>query len=48
MSDHLQVENPPTTKNVGQVAAVEGRLLSLDFFRGVTMFMLVGEATGPV
>jgi hypothetical protein len=26
--------------------AVEGRLTSLDFFRGVMMFMLVGEATG--
>jgi len=26
--------------------ASEGRLTSLDFFRGITMFMLVGESTG--
>ncbi|PYV14101.1 MAG: DUF5009 domain-containing protein [Acidobacteria bacterium] len=26
--------------------AAEGRLVSLDFFRGLTMFMLIGEATG--
>jgi predicted acyltransferase len=25
---------------------VDGRLVSLDFFRGVTMFMLIGESTG--
>ena len=30
----------------GQLRGAEGRLLSLDFFRGFTMFMLVGEATG--
>jgi len=24
----------------------EGRLLSLDFFRGLTMFLLIGEFTG--
>ena len=30
----------------GQTLIPEGRLLSLDFFRGVTMFLLVGEATG--
>jgi predicted acyltransferase len=29
----------------GQTLIPEGRLLSLDFFRGVTMFLLVGEAT---
>ena len=29
----------------GQSNIPEGRLLSLDFFRGVTMFLLVGEAT---
>ncbi len=33
-------------KNSGQSLAVEGRLTSLDFFRGMTMFLLVGEATG--
>jgi predicted acyltransferase len=36
--------------NMDQVSipsvAAEGRLTSLDFFRGVTMFLLVGEATG--
>ena len=32
--------------NSGQVAAAEDRLMSLDFFRGVTMFLLVGESTG--
>jgi predicted acyltransferase len=32
--------------NNGQSSAPEGRLTSLDFFRGVTMFMLIGEATG--
>src|SRR5512136_1741781 len=25
--------------------AAQGRLVSLDFFRGITMFLLVGEAT---
>ncbi len=29
----------------GQPNIPEGRLLSLDFFRGITMFLLVGEAT---
>jgi len=33
-------------KNSGQSLAIEDRLTSLDFFRGVTMFLLVGEATG--
>jgi predicted acyltransferase len=33
-------------KNLGQSLAAEDRLASLDFFRGVTMFLLVGEATG--
>ena len=28
------------------VPAPAGRLLSLDFFRGLTMFLLIGEATG--
>jgi predicted acyltransferase len=35
-----------TEKISKQTSAVEGRLVSLDFFRGLTMFMLVGEATG--
>ncbi len=38
-----------TDKNSGQTLAAEvaeGRLVSLDFFRGATMFMLIGEATG--
>jgi predicted acyltransferase len=34
-----------TEKN-GQASAAGGRVASLDFFRGVTMFMLIGEATG--
>ena len=33
-------------KNPTPVIAAEDRLLSLDFFRGLTMFMLIGEATG--
>ena len=33
-------------RNSGQVSSAEGRLVSLDFFRGLTMFMLVGESTG--
>ena len=33
-------------KNSGQTRAAEGRLASLDFFRGLTMFLLIGEATG--
>jgi predicted acyltransferase len=33
-------------KNASQSLAVEGRLTSLDFFRGLTMFMLIGEDTG--
>jgi len=32
--------------NAGKSLAAEGRLTSLDFFRGVTMLMLIGEATG--
>ena len=32
--------------NNAQPSAAEERLTSLDFFRGVTMFMLIGEATG--
>jgi predicted acyltransferase len=33
-------------KNSGQLLAFEDRLTSIDVFRGVTMFLLVGEATG--
>lgn len=33
-------------KNSGQSLAAQDRLTSLDFFRGATMFLLVGEATG--
>jgi len=33
-------------KNARQSPAAEVRLTSLDFFRGLTMFMLIGEATG--
>ncbi|MGA2984763.1 MAG: DUF5009 domain-containing protein [Terriglobia bacterium] len=32
--------------NARQSPAAQDRLTSLDFFRGVTMFMLIGEATG--
>ena len=35
-----------TDKNSGQRPAAGDRLASLDFFRGVTMFLLIGEATG--
>jgi predicted acyltransferase len=31
--------------NQGQAPVVEGRLASLDFFRGLTMFLLIGEST---
>src|SRR5437773_9559050 len=39
---------PASDKDAGskQPPAAEGRLVSLDFFRGLTMFMLIGEATG--
>ena len=30
----------------GEPAPAEGRLTSLDFYRGLTMFLLIGEATG--
>lgn len=36
-----QMETRPS-----QPPAIEGRLVSLDFFRGLTMFMLIGESTG--
>jgi len=32
-------------KNSSSIPVLQGRLTSLDFFRGFTMFMLVGEAT---
>ncbi len=34
------------TKTSGEHMPVEDRLTSLDFFRGFTMFLLIGEATG--
>ncbi len=34
------------TKNIKQPYVPEGRLLSLDFFRGATMFLLIGGFTG--
>jgi predicted acyltransferase len=33
-------------KKSGESLPAEGRLTSLDFYRGLTMFLLVGEATG--
>ena len=36
---------PQMTENSDQVLSPEGRLTSLDFFRGLTMFLLIGEAT---
>jgi predicted acyltransferase len=33
------------TKNINDTSIVEGRLLSLDFFRGFTMFLLIAEGT---
>jgi predicted acyltransferase len=33
-------------KSLNASPVIQGRLTSLDFFRGFTMFMLVGEATG--
>ena len=32
-------------KNTGYSLTTEGRLLSLDFFRGITMFLLIAEGT---
>jgi hypothetical protein len=32
-------------KKSGATSAADGRLASLDFFRGLTMFMLIGETT---
>jgi len=40
------VRSSQTHKRSGPASAAEGRLASLDFFRGLTMFMLVGESTG--
>ncbi len=35
-----------TNQKPGASLLAEGRLTSLDFYRGLTMFLLVGEATG--
>lgn len=42
----LTAPSPAPDKNSGEGRAPAGRLASLDFFRGLTMFMLIGEATG--
>jgi predicted acyltransferase len=34
------------SRNADYILTPEGRLMSLDFFRGFTMFLLIGEATG--
>ncbi|HXX23204.1 MAG TPA: DUF5009 domain-containing protein [Terriglobia bacterium] len=48
MESSFSSELPRTDKNqkAGQSVPVEGRLTSLDFFRGLTMFLLIGEDTG--
>jgi predicted acyltransferase len=48
MGSSITTELPRSDKNkqAGKPAAVEGRFASLDFFRGLAMFLLVGEATG--
>lgn len=40
------VPSSPPVQKPAPASPAEGRLASLDFFRGLTMFMLVGEATG--
>src|SRR5437899_11752085 len=42
----LTARSSAADKNSGQTRAAEGRLASLDFFRGLMMFLLIGEATG--
>ena len=48
MESSLTGESPQTATNqkLGAPLLAEGRLTSLDFYRGLTMFLLVGEATG--
>ena len=48
MESSLTNELPRTDKNqkAGQSVPVKDRLTSLDFFRGLTMFLLIGEDTG--
>jgi predicted acyltransferase len=41
----MKKEGCPMTKPADYELTQEGRLLSLDFFRGLTMFLLIGEAT---
>ena len=45
-TEPLVAERLNIEKKAAPSGIPEGRLLSLDFFRGFTMFMLVGEATG--
>ena len=48
MESSLTSELPQTdkTQKAGQSMPVKDRLTSLDFFRGLTMFLLIGEDTG--
>jgi len=48
MESSLTHELPQTATNKksGESQPAEARLASLDFFRGLTMFLLIGEATG--
>jgi len=48
MESSLTSQLPQTAANrkPGGAVLAEGRLTSLDFYRGLTMFLLVGEATG--
>jgi len=48
MESSLTNELPQTDakKESRQAQPAEGRLISLDFYRGLTMFLLIGEATG--
>jgi predicted acyltransferase len=42
----LNVRNKATDKNSNELAQrITGRVTSVDFFRGITMFLLVGEST---
>ena len=41
-----ELRQTATNRKPGESLSAEGRLTSLDFYRGLTMFLLVGEATG--
>ena len=45
-SPNSELPQTATNKKSGESLPAEGRLTSLDFFRGLTMFLLVGESTG--